>query len=179
MKSLYELASEYLEYRDGSLYWKKSRNSRSIVGGKAGECVDKNGYKKIDFFRKKYLTHRIIFLLENGYLPENPIDHIDGDKLNNNINNLREVSTLCNVRNSRISPENKNKITGVYYSTKYKVWYSQIGVNRRNRHLGNYESKEEAILARFAAEQCLGWGSCNNNTKAKEYYRLLFDPHRL
>lgn len=98
---------------------------------------------------KKYLHHRIVYFAHN---PEwnindssdnNQIDHIDGDKLNNHITNLRVVTQAQNCQ---------NKIAkGYYYNKKAKKWQSAIRVNGKRTYLGYFNTEEEAKQARAEA----------------------------
>lgn len=103
---------DYVEYDETSstfLKWKKAAGKRGIIGNEAG-CLNKiTGYYETRFNRKKYKNHRIIFFLHHGYCPD-ILDHIDNNRQNNNIYNLREASISQNNHNSRIP---KNNTTGV------------------------------------------------------------------
>ena len=85
---------EWLEYRDGLLYWKKC-TSRTGTGpnqpGKIAGCKSgAYGYKVLNFRNVQYSQHRIVWEMHNGVIPEGlSIDHIDRDKQNNRIENLR------------------------------------------------------------------------------------------
>lgn len=71
-------------------------------------------YWTIVLHKKKYVLHRIIWEIHNGVIPEGMfIDHIDGDKYNNKIENLRVVSRFGNARNVRMNIKNKSGVTGV------------------------------------------------------------------
>jgi len=82
-----ELLEEWFIYKEGRLYWKLSPKYDIPVGSLVGS-VREDGYISVGFTGGKYLLHRLIFLLFNGYLPD-LIDHIDQDHTNNRIENLR------------------------------------------------------------------------------------------
>lgn len=93
-----DLLKELFSYRDGDLYWKKSRSGIKI-GCSAG-TIDDRGYRVIKINGKSYKGHRLMFLYHHGYLPEF-LDHVDGDPLNNDIDNLREATKQENGRNRK------------------------------------------------------------------------------
>ncbi len=82
------------------------------------------------------------------------IDHIDRNKTNNKLENLRLVSAVLNRRNSSIRQKNKSGVTGVHWSKQSKKWCAQITPYKTKIvHLGFFESKQDAILARKIAEK--------------------------
>jgi hypothetical protein len=94
---------EYFYYKDGNLFWKKLTGKKGFIGKKAGS-LQKNGYIAIRFKGKLLYAHRMIFVMFNNYEP-NLVDHVDCNKQNNNIENLRECSALENSLNKS---KNKN-----------------------------------------------------------------------
>lgn len=84
-----ELLNERFEYRDGNLYWKVAVNNTVKIGALAG-CATKGGYRLIGVNDLMYKSHRLIFLMHNGYLADKII-RIDRDKTNNRIENLKGV----------------------------------------------------------------------------------------
>jgi hypothetical protein len=141
-----ELTQEYLqslfEYDDGFLYWKKYKYPRRkdlLVGtlGKVGRI-----YTKLN--KKTYLVHRLIFLHQKGFLPKY-VDHIDGNPVNNKIDNLREASQVQNCQNKKLAKNNTCGFKGV---TKYgNKFMAQIQVNKVKKHLGYFKTPSEAHAA--------------------------------
>lgn len=162
---------ELLSYNQdtGIFIWKESLGNRAIVGNIAGS--DKpSGYRQIKIDTIPYLSHRLAWLYVYGYLPENHIDHINRDKSDNRIKNLREVSRSCNIRNSKIRKDNKSGIKGVTLHPVGK-WVSRISTKHKTKTIGYYDSLDEAICARLAAEQCLKWWSCESYSPAYRYVK--------
>lgn len=130
---------DLFEYEDGFLYWKEYKYPRRtdlLVGtlGKVGRI-----YTKIN--QKTYLVHRLIFLFHHGYLPKF-IDHIDGNPVNNKIENLREATHRQNCQNRKLAINNTCGYKGV---TKYRnKWMAQIQVNGFKKHLGYFKTPSEA-----------------------------------
>ena len=162
------LVKEHFNYKDGNLIWKKPLSNRAQKGSVAGH-KSSTGYVRINFYNKKYLGHRLIWLYTYGYLPENDIDHIDRDPSNNRIENLREVSRQCNMRNTGNPSDNTSGMKGICWAKHTKRWLVRITINHKDRHLGYFKSFEEAICHRLAAEQCIGWAGCDDNSPAYIY----------
>ena len=115
-----EKLKETFDYKDGEFYTKESRG-RLKAGFKAG-CKTKRGYIAIRIDGKPYLAHRLVWLYHHGYMPP-MIDHIDNNKTNNHITNLR-IATASQNQHNRI--KNKNNTTGVKGLSIAKVKYKDI-----------------------------------------------------
>lgn len=142
--------SERYEYVDGVLY-RKTAGGGEKVGGVVGYDHVSNGrpYRRACFNKKHYYLHQIIFVMHYGTLPDR-IDHIDGDSLNNRIENLRPASQSENIANSRLSKSNTSGFKGVVLDRGTKtreVWIAQIGFNSKCIRLGRYQTKEDAAFA--------------------------------
>jgi len=165
-------AHRLLKYKDGILFWRRNipnRDASKRDGGKPAGHVNVDGYVTVGVHGRSYYAHRIIFLMHYGYLPENDMDHIDQNKSNNRIENLREVSRQCNMRNCGNHKHNTSGVKGVYWVKRDKKWATQIAVSRKNYTLGHYGSFSNAVLARLAAEQCLGWEGCDSSSPAYKH----------
>lgn len=122
-------------------------------GGKAGN-MSATGYWYICIDYKKRRAHRLAWLYVYGYMPKE-IDHINGDRLDNRICNLRSVDRSENNRNMGISRRNTSGTTGVY-STR-GLWGAYVTSGGKTKSLGRFGSKSEAIKARKYAEQKMGF----------------------
>jgi len=137
-----ELLHELFEYRDGNLFRKINR--RSYKAGEKVGFLSRNGYLRIRINKKNYYLHRIIFMMFYGYFPEE-IDHIDGNPLNNNINNLRAANPVLNGYNRK---KFKNNTTGVKGIRFYKNAYeARCSVNKKRFSIGRFKNLEEAKKA--------------------------------
>ena len=170
MKLTQDLLKELLEYdpKTGRFFWRVSKGQRGVAGTEAGSLTH-SGYVYIGLDRKQYFAHRLAWLYVHGYMPENDLDHIDRYPTNNRIENLREVSQVCNQRNCGNRKHNKSGVKGVYWYKRYGKWRAQIVVNQRCFGLGYYDDFTEAVCARLAAEQCLGWAGCDSSSPAFQY----------
>ena len=133
-----KIIKEYLDYKEGHLFWKKQPNYGICVGDKSG-TVNKQGYVQIKIFNKRYYAHRLIFFMFNGYFPQE-IDHIDGNKSNNCIENLRSVTREQNIQNTKLRKDNTSGIKGVCWDKRSNKWKVQIAVNKKNHFLGHFDS---------------------------------------
>ena len=158
MKTIKPLPSQeelhrLFEYKEGNLYWKiKPRNSTRI-GTKAGS-LDSKGYVALKLNNSRYRMHRIIWAYHYSAIPNNlQIDHIDGNKTNNMIENLRLATNSQNKSNNkRVYCNSKSNILGVHWSKIKRKWVSQICKNKKPIHLGYFVNQEDAIAARKTAE---------------------------
>jgi len=146
-----DLLHELFEYRDGLLLWKRGRGGMK-VGDEAGYLTD-NGYKVVSINKKDYRVHRVIFMLFNGSL-QGDIDHIDGNRLNNKIENLRQATRSQNLYNTRISNRNTSGVKGVSWDKARNKWDVRIRVKKAQITLGRFESIEEAkaVISKFRQE---------------------------
>lgn len=122
---------------------------------------------------KKYLAHRLIWMWKEGYFPEHQIDHIDRNKSNNKWNNLRHISSSCNARNVGVRQTNKSGITGVCWAKKVGKWKSYVRLNNKLKNLGDFFDFDEAVCHRLAAEQCVNWSGCDDNSPAYQYVQKM------
>ena len=165
-KKLRKYCLEYFQYRDGKLYWKKypGAGSKGLVGKEAG-YINNKGYRHVTIKNKKYQTHRIIWLIVKGYMPEHGLDHINGIKNDNHIDNLREASPRCNNQNACKYSHNTSGVPGVSWHKQHKKWYAAIVINRKHKHLGSFSNKLDAAIARYVEEQmCPDWHCSARNT---------------
>lgn len=143
-----------LEYNadTGDFRWLVSTSNRAPIGTLVrGKC--RGGYLRARIDDRLYYCHRLVWLYVHGRWPTEHIDHINRDPSDNRLSNLREASNSENMQNRR-GPTKRN-LTGVLGvgplpNGKFKA---QIVVNGKNRHLGCFETVEEASAAYLAAKQ--------------------------
>lgn len=150
MELTQDKVKELFEYRDGALFWKVSTNNLITVGQMAGTAVNDAGYQMVGIGGKIHRLHRIIFLYHHGYLP-NKIDHIDGNRANNKIENLRPATNEENSRNTKISKRNKSGVKGVCWANHVNKWMVQVRRGNSNKYLGLYDDLELAELVAIEA----------------------------
>jgi len=114
-------------------------------------CINKKGYVKIRVLDRTYMAHRLAWLYTNGSMPKDQIDHINHDKADNKIINLREVSNQENLKNQGMRGNNTSGFIGVYWDNKQEKWSSQVMVDAKCIFLGRFKNKQDAIKARKKA----------------------------
>ena len=125
--------------------------------GKVAGCERKDGYRLIRILGTNVYAHRVAFALHYGAWPNGLIDHIDQNPRNNRIYNLRDVSLTENMRNQRRHRSNRSGHTGVRRSATSGKWIAYIYSENQHLHLGTFDNKNTAILARQSAELELGY----------------------
>ncbi len=140
-----EFINDIFLYKNGELFWKKPRK-KTFIGEKAGH-INKKGYHQITINKKIYPLHRIIFFMFHGYFPD-CVDHIDNDKNNNKIENLRAATLTQNQYNKPISPKNTSGYKNVCLDKKTNKWFVRMRLNGKDQNFGSYFNKE---IANFVA----------------------------
>lgn len=141
-----EILHDLFIYKEGNLYWKNNRGKikkDSIAG-----TIHSSGYLQIQINKKLYLAHRLIYLYHHGSLPKY-IDHIDGSRLNNSIENLRPATRSENGYNSKISVKNTSGIKGVSWYASLKKWRVRLWINKKSKSFGLYDDID---YAKFIAD---------------------------
>lgn len=145
---------EWLSYEPttGIFRWLKMSSNKAPVGTIAGASHCK-GYISIKVRGHTVLAHRLAWWFHYGAFPKNQIDHINCDKTDNRIANLREATNAQNHANRGAQRNNTSGIKGVYWFKPQKAWKAQIVVNGKSIHLGCFKTKDEAANARRAGEK--------------------------
>jgi len=147
------LTQEYLhqvfDYIDGHFY-RKIKTSSFAKLGKINRQGNR-GYVIVSVCGRQYLAHRLAWLYVYGFMPS-MIDHIDGDKTNNKIENLRSCNYSTNAMNSGVKKRNKLGVKGVFASKNGK-YVAQICVNYKRIHLGTFETVDDASKAYAVASR--------------------------
>ena len=150
----FDLAHQLFEYRDGKLLSKVNRVK--VRKGQEVGSINGKGYKQTAVKGKIYAVHRIIYLMQHGYLPQF-IDHIDNNPLNNKIENLREVTHQQNCMNTVISTKNSSGFKGVTWNKARQKWIAQLAYKKTPIYLGGYEDIELAdLVVQMAREKYHG-----------------------
>jgi len=140
------MLKEYLEYNPetGIFIWILKPNKRIKIGDNAGS-LSHTGYMCIKFKGKHFLSHRIAWFLTYKIWPDKDIDHINGNKKDNRIINLR-LATKSQNKQNQIKPSKNNKTgyLGVYYIEKSGKYEAQIMLNYKTKHIGYFNTAEEA-----------------------------------
>jgi hypothetical protein len=179
-----EIARELLTYNPdtGKLFWKerpvkyfknpnytKSWNAKwagkealtAITRRKSGQIARLDGR----ILNKKYSTHRITWLIYYGEWPKNQIDHINQDPTDNRIKNLRDVTHAENNRNRTLQNNSTTGYSGVSFYKRYRKYRAEICINKIKKHLGYYDTVEEAVAARAVANINYNFHPNHGNSK--------------
>lgn len=124
---------------------------RKDGGLKPAGNIDSQGHMQIKIDGSLYMVHRVIYFYHYGYCPD-ILDHIDRDKCNNSISNLRPATPTQNCQNSTIRKTSKSGVLGVTWYARYSKWRARITVNKRPLLIGYFDLKEDAAKARVKAE---------------------------
>jgi len=146
-----EILKQNFIYANGFLIHKNIR-----VGVKQGSIAGyeskTTGYISIGLNSSKYRAHRLIWIFHHGYSPSDDIDHIDGNKTNNKIENLRVLTRSQNLHNAKAKRGNKGGCTGVNWVASKKYWQATICINYKQQYLGSSNSYLDACALRKSAE---------------------------
>lgn len=147
-----EVIQKTLDYNaeTGELVWKIARGNRN-AGSKAG-VINGKGYLIIKFYGKRYQAHRLIWIIAYGVEPKDHIDHINGNKTDNRLCNLREVTNRQNQYNQR-KPRIDNQSGYLGVSRYGNRWMACIKINGKTSHIGYYDTAEQASEAYKTAKR--------------------------
>jgi len=149
MEICQKLLQETFFYEDGNLIWKHQIGKRNPAGKIAGR--NNHGYRMIGLFGKGYMTHRLIFMFHHGYFPPE-VDHIDGNKSNNKIENLRAATHSENLKNQKLKSSNTSGQKNVGWAKREQRWRVRLTVDGKDKHIGYFKDRELADLV--AMEAC-------------------------
>lgn len=137
-------ARELFKYVNGNLFWRHSQNNQIKAGDLCG-YIGNYGYRFVGVDGRRCAVHRIIFILNFGYAPEE-VDHIDGDTFNNNKDNLRACSRAQNTQNAKIRKDNTSGVKGVDWNKASKKWRGRITAFGVTKNLGLFDKIKDAEL---------------------------------
>lgn len=145
--------SELLEYNQetGVLKWTNLVNKR--YAGKVAGNVSKNGYIELSCKNYRLYGHRVAWLLVHKEWPNGHVDHINGNRADNRIENLRVVNNMENHHNMKRHKKNSSGVTGVYWSKRAKKWQAYICVDGKQKYLGVFKYLCDAEQARKDADE--------------------------
>lgn len=153
------------EYDTGKLYWKsrpenmfndtmarkKSHACRQWNSKNAGKealtSYSGDGYRQGRIFSISFMAHRVIWAIFYGELPDCQIDHINCDKEDNRISNLRQANFSENASNVRLRADNTSGYKGVSWNKRMGQWQAGLSSNKNRVHVGYFDSAEDAYIA--------------------------------
>ncbi|EPK1346639.1 HNH endonuclease signature motif containing protein [Enterobacter hormaechei] len=148
-----ERLKELLTYDEsrGEFFWNVHR--QCIRKGSRAGYNHPSGYRYIKIDGVSYFEHRLAWLYIHGFWPLDEIDHINGNRVDNRISNLRECDAFGNARNQKAAKNNACGQKGVRLRAGSKKWQARIMVSGKSISLGHFQTMEEAVKARKDAEE--------------------------
>lgn len=139
---------ELLEYNNeaGSFTWAKPNSPRMVIGSSAGSLHVRTGYRRLMVDGHKYQEHVLVWLAETGSFPSSYLDHINGNRADNRIANLRLATKQQNNENIGPRRDNVSGFRGVS-RRKNGQWVAQIQSNGVKKHLGYFPTSDAAYAA--------------------------------
>lgn len=127
--------------------------------GKEAGAVHPDGYLRVSIDNRLYSGHRLAWAVHYGEEPAKNIDHIDGDKLNNRIANLRLADHAENMRNVRGKPRNTSGVTGVFWCKRSKRWLARVSLGNRKVWTRSFREIDDAAKAVATKRAELGYSA--------------------
>lgn len=126
--------------------------------GKPAPYAEHNGgYFSGAIFNMQVLAHRVAWAIANGAWPIGTIDNLNGDKRDNRLSNLRDISFGDNMKNLRLRRNNRSGVNGVHWAEHAGKWRVEIKADGKRVHCGYFDTKEEAERARLQANERFGF----------------------
>ena len=143
---------EIFDYVEGKLYWKEARG-KAKAGKEAGSSGG-GGYLQICYKGRRTQIHRIVYMMHHGPIPDGMyIDHINGDRTDNRIENLRLCTPTQNQINRGAPKTSKSGVKGVVWRPDRQKWNASIRAGGKRYHVGHFETIEDAKAAQEAASR--------------------------
>lgn len=136
----------------GRFFWIHATSRGRSRNGELAGTTRIDGYRVIIISGRRYLEHRLAWLAIHGEWPTQKVDHRDGNRSNNRIDNLRLATSSQNSANSRKSWSNSGQ-RGVHWHKGHQKWMAHIRVDGRHIHLGYHATADEAAAAHAIASK--------------------------
>lgn len=147
-----------LDLRDGVMIWKEREGSLAFNVRYAGKPVtgkiNPEGYRVFSIHQREFRFHVALWMLAHG-APRDEIDHINGNRSDNRLENLRVVSASVNRRNMALRSDNRSGVAGVSFSRG--KWVAVICVGGQRHAIGSFATFEDAARARLQAQEQFGF----------------------
>lgn len=128
-----------------------------LRAGRVAGCLTIKGYRVLCIEGRNYPAHRIAWGLSHGQWPKDQIDHVNHNKDDNRLSNLRAVNAGENCRNRPLSKNNSSGQVGVHFHRRNRRWVARAMVDGRRMDLGSFTTREAAVAARAEANSRLGF----------------------
>ena len=136
-----EKLDDLFVYREGRLYWRDGLDNQINAGDEAGS-LNGQGYVMVSLKRKRYPVHRLVWIM-HGNEPSETIDHINGNRSDNRIENLRAATNAENVCNSKLRKDNSSGIKGVSWRPQSRKWSGKVAHKNKQYHVGYFDNIQD------------------------------------
>ncbi len=144
--------------KDALPEWRVIRWNKRYAGCEVNSVDVQSGYSRIYLFDRSLYKHRVIWVMLNGPIPPKmEIDHINGNRADNRLVNLRLVSVTENAKNRTVSKRNTSGVNGVHFDRRRGVWVAKIRADGVEQKLGDFPTKAAAAAARKEANDAMGF----------------------
>ena len=145
-----ERVREALDYNPdtGVFTWKIFLRNNSIKPGFIASSRNGfKGYRCLHLDGQSYLCHRLAWYYVHGVWPKVQIDHINRDRSDNRISNLREATRSQNIKNTSPIRKSKSGIKGIWWRPERGRWIVKFRMNGKPKQFGSFSTREEALAA--------------------------------
>ena len=151
----HERLLEVLHYEPETGVFTRKVSAGGCVSGSVAGCIDKSeGYFRITIDRRQYWSHRLAWFYTHGVWPAHDIDHIDRNRGNNRLANLRAVTRAENLQNQcKAGASSKSGIRGVSWDKGKRKWKAEISIGNRNKFIGRFDDINAAAAAYLSAKR--------------------------
>ena len=164
-------SGNYKTSSSGSESLLRAWNARSA--GQDATTLSNNTYLTIQTRGKTFQAHRVAYALYHGHWPVGHIDHIDGDRFNNAIENLRDVTPAENNKNCKRPKNNKTGVVGVSLHKQSGKWIATAGNAGKCVYIGLFPKFEDAVAARKEYESANGFSPRHGSDGEMRFARSL------
>lgn len=158
---------ELLHYDPDTGVFTRIRSRLSTTLNKKAGGINYDGYRRIYIDGSSYFAQRLAFLYIHGSWPSSQMDHINGNRDDNRISNLREATSSENKHNQLINRKNTSGVKGVCWHKGAKKWQARVMMNGRDKYLGLFDSIHDAEMAACEARISLHGEFANSGTQHK------------
>ncbi len=138
----------------GIIAWRISPRA-SVRSGTVAGRITTRGYRQITIDRRSYSAHRLAWFYVNGEWPVDELDHINGNKLDNRIDNLRPATRAQNIVTEGVRKNNTSGFKGITWEPQNRLWRARIGNGERRVNLGRFKRIEDAYAAYCVAAKAM------------------------
>ena len=146
-------AKEFVSYDPDTGVFRRLKSNGGVEAGSIAGHRHNAGYVAVSIRSKHYLAHRLAWLITYGAWPEGDVDHINGDRADNRLVNLRVATRVQNMQNRKgVGARSKSGLLGASPHRDGRRWVAHIRANGKNRYLGLFDTAEQAHQAYMVAK---------------------------